>query len=270
VYARLERQIAAIERVPIKGKINGAVGNYNAHVAAYPDVDWERLAARVVASLGLELNPYTTQIEPHDYMAELFDAVARTNTILIDLDRDVWGYVSLGYFRQRMREGEVGSSTMPHKVNPIDFENSEGNLGLANSMLRHLADKLPISRFQRDLTDSTVLRNMGVALGYALLGWSSLRQGLAKLTVDATRMAEDLDANWEVLAEPIQTVMRRYGVDQPYEKLKALTRGQSGMTRETLHAFIDALPVPDDAKQALKALTPATYVGLAAQLAGRV
>jgi adenylosuccinate lyase len=270
VYARLERQIAAIERVPIKGKINGAVGNYNAHVAAYPDVDWERLAARVVGSLGLEFNPYTTQIEPHDYMAELFDAVARANTILIDLDRDVWGYVSLGYFRQKMREGEVGSSTMPHKVNPIDFENSEGNLGLANSLLRHLAEKLPISRFQRDLTDSTVLRNMGVALGYALLGWSSLRQGLAKLTADAARMAEDLDANWEVLAEPIQTVMRRYGVDQPYEKLKALTRGQSGMTRETLHAFIDGLPLPDEAKQGLKALTPATYVGLAAGLAKRV
>jgi len=270
VYARLERQIAAIERVPIKGKINGAVGNYNAHVAAYPNVDWERLAARVVASLGLELNPYTTQIEPHDYMAELFDAIARTNTILIDLDRDVWGYVSLGYFRQLVREGEVGSSTMPHKVNPIDFENSEGNLGLANAMLRHLAEKLPISRFQRDLTDSTVLRNMGVALGYALLGWSSLRQGLAKLTVDAARMAEDLDANWEVLAEPIQTVMRRYGVDQPYEKLKALTRGQSGMTRETLHAFIDGLALPDEAKQGLKALTPATYVGLAPQLANRV
>jgi len=270
VYARLERQIAAIERVPIKGKINGAVGNYNAHVAAYPNVDWERLAARVVASLGLELNPYTTQIEPHDYMAELFDAIARTNTILIDLDRDVWGYVSLGYFRQRMREGEVGSSTMPHKVNPIDFENSEGNLGLANAMLRHLAEKLPISRFQRDLTDSTVLRNMGVALGYALLGWSSLRQGLAKLTVDAARMACDLDANWEVLAEPIQTVMRRYGVDQPYEKLKALTRGQSGMTRETLHAFIDGLALPDEAKQGLKALTPANYVGLAPQLAQRI
>ena len=270
VYARLERQIAAIERVPIKGKINGAVGNYNAHVAAYPDVDWEKLAARVVGSLGLEFNPYTTQIEPHDYMAELFDAVARANTILIDLDRDVWGYVSLGYFRQRMREGEVGSSTMPHKVNPIDFENSEGNLGLANAALRHLAEKLPISRFQRDLTDSTVLRNMGVALGYALLGWASLRQGLAKLTVDPARMAEDLDANWEVLAEPIQTVMRRYGVDQPYEKLKALTRGQSGMTRETLHAFIDGLPLPDEAKRGLKALTPASYVGLAPELARRV
>ena len=270
VVARLERQIQSIERVPIKGKINGAVGNFNAHVAAYPDVDWERLAARVVGSLGLELNPYTTQIEPHDYMAELFDAVARANTILIDLDRDVWGYVSLGYFRQKVREGEVGSSTMPHKVNPIDFENSEGNLGLANAILRHLAEKLPISRFQRDLTDSTVLRNMGVALGYALLGWASLRQGLGKLTADPARMASDLDANWEVLAEPIQTVMRRYGVDQPYEKLKALTRGQSGMTRETLHAFIDGLPLPEEAKRGLKALTPSNYVGLAADLARRI
>ena len=228
VYARIERQIAAIERTPIKGKVNGAVGNYNAHVAAYPDVDWERLAARVVTGLGLELNPYTTQIEPHDYMAELFDAIARVNVVLIDLDRDLWGYVSLGYFRQKMREGEVGSSTMPHKVNPIDFENSEGNLGLANALLRHLAEKLPISRFQRDLTDSTVLRNMGVALGYSLLGWLALRQGLAKLTAEPARMAADLDANWEVLAEPIQTVMRRYGVDNPYEKLKALTRGKKG------------------------------------------
>jgi adenylosuccinate lyase len=224
----------------------------------------------VVTSLGLEFNPYTTQIEPHDYMAELFDAIARANTILIDLDRDVWGYISLGYFRQRMREGEVGSSTMPHKVNPIDFENSEGNLGLANALLRHLAEKLPISRFQRDLTDSTVLRNMGVALGYALLGWSSLRQGLGKLTVDAPRIAQDLDANWEVLAEPIQTVMRRYGIEQPYEKLKALTRGHSGMTRDTLHAFIDGLELPADAKARLKALTPATYIGLAANLAKRV
>jgi adenylosuccinate lyase len=270
VYARVERQIATIERVPIKGKANGAVGNYNAHVAAYPEVDWERLSARVVAGLGLELNPYTTQIEPHDYMAELFDAVARANTVLIDLDRDVWGYVSLGYFRQKMRDGEVGSSTMPHKVNPIDFENSEGNLGLANALLRHLAEKLPISRFQRDLTDSTVLRNMGVALGYALLGWLALRQGLAKLTVDGARMAEDLAANWEVLAEPIQTVMRRYGVANPYEQLKALTRGSTGMSRETLHAFIDGLAVPDDAKARLKALTPATYLGLAAELAKRV
>jgi len=270
VYARLERQIAAIERVPLKGKINGAVGNYNAHLTAYPDVDWEQFAARVVAGLGLEFNPFTTQIEPHDYMAELFDGIARANTILIDLDRDVWGYVSIGYFRQRMKEGEVGSSTMPHKVNPIDFENSEGNLGLANALLRHLAEKLPISRWQRDLTDSTVLRNMGVALGYALLGWVSLRQGLAKLEVDPARIAADLDANWEVLAEPIQTVMRRYGVANPYEQLKALTRGRTGMTRESLHGFIDGLDVPAEAKARLKSLTPATYVGLAADLAKRV
>ena len=270
VYARLERQIAAIERVPLKGKVNGAVGNYNAHVVAYPDVDWERLAARVVAGLGLEFNPYTTQIEPHDYMAELFDAIARANTIMIDLDRDVWGYVSIGYFRQRMKEGEVGSSTMPHKVNPIDFENSEGNLGLANALLRHLAEKLPISRWQRDLTDSTVLRNMGVALGYALLGWLSLRQGLAKLEVDRARIAADLDANWEVLAEPIQTVMRRHGIENPYEQLKALTRGRTGMTRESLHAFIEGLALPADAKARLLALTPATYTGLAADLAKRI
>ena len=270
VYARLERQIAAIERAPLKGKVNGAVGNYNAHVVAYPDVDWERLAAKVVAGLGLEFNPYTTQIEPHDYMAELFDAVARANTVLIDLDRDIWGYVSLGYFRQNMKEGEVGSSTMPHKVNPIDFENSEGNLGLANAMLRHLAEKLPVSRWQRDLTDSTVLRNMGVALGHALLGWMSLAQGLARLAVDETRIAADLDANWEVLAEPIQTVMRRYGVPNPYERLKALTRGVTGITRESLHAFIDGLTIPADAKTRLKALTPATYIGKAAELAKRV
>jgi len=270
VYARLERQIAAIDRVPLKGKANGAVGNYNAHVVAYPEVDWERLAARFVAGLGLEFNPYTTQIEPHDYMAELFDAVARANTVLIDLDRDVWGYVSLGYFRQKVNEGEVGSSTMPHKVNPIDFENSEGNLGLANALLRHLAEKLPVSRWQRDLTDSTVLRNMGVALGYALLGWASLLQGLARLAVDERRIAADLDANWEVLAEPIQTVMRRYGVPNPYERLKALTRGVTGITRESLHAFIDTLPIPAEASARLKALTPATYTGKAAELARRV
>ena len=270
VYARIERQIAAIERVPIKGKANGAVGNYNAHLAAYPDVDWERLSAKFVAGLGLEFNPYTTQIEPHDYMAELFDAIARANTILIDFDRDVWGYVSLGYFRQRLNEGEVGSSTMPHKVNPIDFENSEGNLGLANAVLRHLAEKLPVSRWQRDLSDSTVLRNMGVALGYTLLGWSSLRQGMDKLEVDAAKMAADLDANWEVLAEPIQTVMRRHGLVNPYEQLKALTRGRTGMTRESLHAFIDGLALPADAKARLKALTPSTYVGMAALLAKRV
>jgi adenylosuccinate lyase len=270
VYARLERAIVAIERVPLKGKLNGAVGNYNAHVAAYPEVDWERLAARVVAGLGLEFNPYTTQIEPHDYMAELFDAVARANTVLIDLDRDIWGYVSLGYFRQKVKEGEVGSSTMPHKVNPIDFENSEGNLGLANALLRHLAEKLPVSRWQRDLTDSTVLRNMGVALGYALLGWVSLAQGLGRLAVDESKLAADLDANWEVLAEPIQTVMRRYGVPNPYEQLKALTRGKTGITRESLHAFIDGLALPADAKARLKSLTPATYIGRAAELARRV
>ncbi len=270
VFARLERAIAAIEHVPIKGKMNGAVGNYNAHVAAYPDVDWEHLAARVVTSLGLELNPYTTQIEPHDYMAELFDAIARANTILIDLDRDVWGYVSLGYFRQKVKAGEVGSSTMPHKVNPIDFENSEGNLGIANALLRHLAEKLPVSRWQRDLTDSTVLRNVGVALGHALLGWSSLAQGLARLDVDTARLGADLDANWEVLAEPIQTVMRRYGVADAYEQLKALTRGKGGVTRASLHAFIDALAIPDDAKARLKALTPAAYIGNAAELARRI
>ena len=270
VYARIERQIVAIDRVPIKGKANGAVGNYNAHVAAYPEVDWERLSARFVAGLGLEFNPYTTQIEPHDYMAELFDAIARANTILIDFDRDLWGYVSLGYFRQRVVEGEVGSSTMPHKVNPIDFENSEGNLGLANAILRHLAEKLPISRWQRDLTDSTVLRNMGVALGYGLLGWTSLQRGLAKLDVDASRMAADLDANWEVLAEPIQTVMRRHGIANPYEQLKALTRGRTGMTRESLHAFIQGLALPAEAKARLMALTPSSYVGKAAELAKRV
>jgi adenylosuccinate lyase len=270
VYARLERAIAGFAHVKVKGKLNGAVGNYNAHVVAYPDVDWERLAARVVVGLGLEFNPYTTQIEPHDCIAEYCDAVARANTVLVDLDRDVWGYVSLGYFRQRMQEGEVGSSTMPHKVNPIDFENSEGNLGVANALLRHLADKLPISRWQRDLTDSTALRNLGVALGHALLGWLALRQGLAKLDVDATRIAADLDANWEVLAEPIQTVMRRYGVPEPYEKLKALTRGRRGMTRESLHAFIDGLAIPADAKARLKALTPATYVGRATELARRI
>jgi adenylosuccinate lyase len=233
-------------------------------------VDWERLAAKLVTGLGFELNPYTTQIEPHDWMAELFDAIARANTVLIDLDRDLWGYVSLGYFRQRMREGEVGSSTMPHKVNPIDFENSEGNLGLANAMLRHLAEKLPVSRWQRDLTDSTVLRNAGVALGHALLGWVALEQGLAKLAVDEARIAADLDANWEVLAEPIQTVMRRYGLPNPYEQLKALTRGKSGVTREALHAFISGLALPAEAKARLMALTPATYIGKAAELARRI
>ncbi len=270
VYARLERQIAAFAKVPIKGKINGAVGNYNAHAIAYPEVEWERLAAKAVSSLGLEFSPYTTQIEPHDGVAEYCDTLARANTILIDFDRDIWGYVSLGYFRQRMHDAEVGSSTMPHKVNPIDFENSEGNLGFANALLRHMAEKLPISRWQRDLTDSTVLRNLGVALGHALLGWSALRQGVAKLEVDPQRMATDLDANWEVLAEAIQTVMRRYGLPEPYEQLKALTRGKSGMTREALRAFIGTLALPEDAKARLLALTPATYVGLAEALAKRI
>jgi adenylosuccinate lyase len=270
VVSRLARASAVFEEVVLPGKINGAVGNYNAHLAAYPTIDWESLARKLVTNLGLEFNAYTTQIEPHDGMAALFDALARVNTIVIDLDRDLWGYVSLGYFKQKLNQGEVGSSTMPHKVNPIDFENSEGNLGLANALLRHLADKLPISRWQRDLSDSTVLRNMGVALGYALLGLVSCRNGLARLEVDPARLAADLDANWEVLAEPIQTVMRRYGAPNPYEQLKALTRGKSGMTRESLHAFIDGLEIPADAKARLKALTPATYIGNAATLARRV
>jgi len=270
VVARLERAVGAFAAAPLPGKINGAVGNYNAHVAAYPGIDWEALARRIVDALGLEFNAYTTQIEPHDGLAALFDALARVNTIVIDLDRDVWGYVSLGYFGQEVTEGEVGSSTMPHKVNPIDFENSEGNLGLANALLRHLSDKLPISRWQRDLSDSTVLRNVGVAFGYALLGFVSCRQGLSRLAVDPARLAADLNANWDVLAEPIQTVMRRYGVPNPYEQLKALTRGKGGITRESLHAFIDKLAVPADAKARLKALTPATYIGKAAELARRI
>jgi adenylosuccinate lyase len=270
VVARLQRAVALFAAAPLPGKINGAVGNYNAHVVAYPGVDWEALARRIVGAFGLEFNAHTTQIEPHDGLAAMFDALARVNTILIDLDRDVWGYVSLGYFRQRANEGEVGSSTMPHKVNPIDFENSEGNLGIANALLRHLADKLPISRWQRDLSDSTVLRNIGVAFGHALLGFVSCRQGLSRLAVDPARLAADLDASWDVLAEPIQTVMRRHGVPNPYEQLKALTRGKSGITRESLHAFIDALAIPADAKTRLKALTPAAYVGKAAELARRV
>jgi len=270
VVARLDRQGAAFAKIVIKGKMNGAVGNYNAHVIAYPAVDWERFAAKVVMSLGLEFNPYTTQIEPHDWIAEYCDALARTNNVLIDLDRDIWGYVSLGYFRQRTQAGEVGSSTMPHKVNPIDFENSEGNLGLANALLRHLADKLPISRWQRDLTDSTVLRNLGVAIGHTVMGWMALRQGLGRLDVDRQRLAADLDANWEVLAEAIQTVMRRYGLPEPYEQLKALTRGKNGITRESVHAFVNGLALPDDVKARLRSLSPSTYTGLAAALAKRV
>jgi adenylosuccinate lyase len=270
VAYRLQRAKARIAGVEILGKINGAVGNYNAHLSAYPDFDWEAFTKNFVESLGITFNPYTIQIEPHDYMAELFDAFGRANTMLIDLNRDVWGYISLGYFKQKVKAGEVGSSTMPHKVNPIDFENSEGNLGLANALLRHLSEKLPISRWQRDLTDSTVLRNMGVALGYTLLGYDSCLKGLNKLEVNPTRLAADLDHNWEVLAEPIQTVMRRYGVANPYEQLKELTRGKSGINRETLHAFITRLSIPEGEKQRLLALTPHNYIGQAAQLAKRI
>ncbi|MCO5109094.1 MAG: adenylosuccinate lyase [Burkholderiaceae bacterium] len=269
VVARLERARARFAAVEPLGKMNGAVGNYNAHLSAYPGVDWEAFSRRVVESLGLVFNPYTIQIEPHDWMAELFDALARLNTILLDLDRDVWGYISLGYFRQKLKEGEIGSSTMPHKVNPIDFENSEGNAGLANALLRHLSEKLPVSRWQRDLTDSTVLRNVGVAFGHSLLAWDACLRGLGKLELNADRLAADLEATWEVLAEPIQTVMRRYGVENPYEQLKALTRGKA-ITPEALAAFVDGLPIPDDAKARLKALTPAGYTGKACELARRI
>jgi adenylosuccinate lyase len=270
VAARLVRAAGKLAAVSLTGKINGAVGNYNAHFIAYPDFDWEGFAKKFVETLGLEFNPYTIQIEPHDSIAELFDAYARINTILIDLDRDIWGYVSLGYFKQKVKAGEVGSSTMPHKVNPIDFENSEGNLGLANAIFRHLSDKLPISRWQRDLSDSTVLRSTGVACGYSLLAYDSCLKGLAKLEANPQRLAEDLDANWEVLAEPIQTVMRRYGVANPYEQLKQLTRGKSRITREELQAFIRQLNIPDDAKNRLLALTPGTYLGKAIDLADRI
>jgi adenylosuccinate lyase len=270
VVARLRRARDRIAAVKLLGKSNGAVGNYNAHLAAYPGVDWEKFARGLVESLGLEFNPYTTQIEPHDAIAELCDAYARANTILLDLDRDIWGYVSLGYFRQKTKAGEVGSSTMPHKVNPIDFENSEGNLGVANALLRHMSDKLPVSRWQRDLTDSTVLRNMGVALGHTLLAYDSCLKGLAKLEANRALLAADLDANWEVLAEPIQTVMRRYGVSGAYEQLKDLTRGKDGTTRESLHAFIKTLAIPAAEKKRLLALTPATYIGKAAVLAKKI
>jgi adenylosuccinate lyase len=267
---RLRRAYIAIADVEVLGKLNGAVGNYNAHLAAYPDLDWEGFAREFVMNLGLTFNPYTIQIEPHDAMAELFDAIARANTILIDLNRDVWAYISVGYFKQKVKAGEVGSSTMPHKVNPIDFENSEGNLGLANAMLRHLAEKLPISRWQRDLSDSTVLRNMGVGFGYSLLAYESCLRGLGKLEANPAALAADLDANWEVLAEPIQTVMRRYGVPNPYEQLKELTRGKAGMTRETLHEFIDGLAIPGAEKSRLKQMTPASYTGRAAELAKQI
>lgn len=263
---RLERQREQLAAVAIPGKLNGAVGNFNAHFSAYPDIDWPVFAKQFITNLGLTWNPYTTQIEPHDQIAALFNAVARINTILIDLSRDVWGYVSLGYFKQKPVAGEVGSSTMPHKINPIDFENAEGNLGVANALLNHLADKLPISRWQRDLTDSTVLRNVGSALGYGLIAYQALLKGLGKLEANETLIAADLDAHWEVLAEPIQTVMRRYGVANPYEKLKALTRGK-GIDRDALQGFVRGLDIPDDAKQRLIKLTPATYIGNAAEYA---
>jgi adenylosuccinate lyase len=267
VVARLQRAVKRIADVEILGKMNGAVGNYNAHLSAYPGFDWPAFSKNVIEQrLGLTFNPYTIQIEPHDYMAELFDAISRTNTILLDLNRDIWTYVSLGYFKQKLKAGEIGSSTMPHKVNPIDFENSEGNLGLANAVLRHMADKLPVSRMQRDLTDSTVLRNIGVGFGYALLAYDSCLRGLNKLEVNPQRLEQDLDANWEVLAEPVQTVMRRYGIENPYEQLKELTRGK-GITREALQEFIGKLAIPQDAKDLLLAMTPANYTGLAAQLA---
>ncbi len=267
VAYRLKRQQKQLADNEVLGKINGAVGNFNAHLSAYPDFDWESFAKQFVESLGLDYNPMTIQIEPHDYMAELYDSFARTNTILIDLNRDIWGYISVGYFKQKVKAGEIGSSTMPHKVNPIDFENSEGNLGLANAILRHLAEKLPISRWQRDLTDSTVLRNMGVALGYTLLGYDSCLRGLNKLEINPGRLHEDLDNSWEVLAEPIQTVMRRYGIENPYEQLKELTRGKGGISKTTLHAFIETLEIPADAKARLLAMTPANYIGKAATLA---
>ncbi len=260
VAARLRRQIKAVKEVELLGKINGAVGNYNAHLSAYPDVDWQANAQEFVESLGLSWNPYTTQIEPHDYIAELFDAIARFNTIVIDFDRDVWGYISLGYFKQKTIAGEVGSSTMPHKVNPIDFENSEGNLGIANAIFTHLAQKLPISRWQRDLTDSTVLRNMGVGFGYGMIAYASTLKGMGKLEINRARLAEDLNNSWEVLAEPIQTIMRRYNVAEPYEKLKALTRGQT-INREVLAAFVETLDIPEHAKQTMRDLTPANYIG---------
>ncbi len=270
VVYRLQRAEQRLAGVEILGKINGAVGNYNAHLSAYPNVDWEGFAKRFVEARGLTFNPYTIQIEPHDYMAELYDAFARINTILIDLDRDIWGYISLGYFKQKVVAGEVGSSTMPHKVNPIDFENSEGNLGMANAMLKHLSEKLPISRWQRDLTDSTVLRNMGVALGYTLLGYESLLKGLNKLEANPQRVADDLDNSWEVLAEPIQTVMRRYNIENAYDKLKDLTRGKGGINKESLAAFIATLNIPEAEKQRLLQLSPATYTGKAAELAKRI
>ncbi|MCT6699670.1 adenylosuccinate lyase [Rheinheimera sp. 4Y26] len=265
VYIRLQRQREQIANVQMLGKFNGAVGNYNAHLSAYPDLDWHQISERFVTSLGLNWNPFTTQIEPHDYIAELFDAIARFNTILIDFDRDVWGYIALGHFKQRTIAGEIGSSTMPHKVNPIDFENSEGNLGLANAIFQHLASKLPISRWQRDLTDSTVLRNLGIGFGYTLIAYHATLKGISKLEVSETNLLQELDQNWELLAEPVQTVMRRYGVEKPYEKLKELTRGKR-ITPADLHRFIDALDVPEHAKAQMKQFTPDNYIGAAIAL----
>ncbi|WP_092591121.1 adenylosuccinate lyase [Pseudidiomarina indica] len=262
VYVRLQRQLEQLQAIPLLGKINGAVGNYNAHLAAYPEVDWHQLAQQFVTSLGLTWNAYTTQIEPHDYIAELFDAVARFNTIVIDFNRDVWGYIALNHFKQRTVAGEVGSSTMPHKVNPIDFENSEGNLGLANAIMAHLAQKLPISRWQRDLTDSTVLRNLGVGFAYALIAYQATLKGISKLEVNEENLLQELDSNWELLAEPVQTVMRRYGIEQPYEKLKELTRGKR-VDQAAMADFIQGLELPAEAKERLLALTPAAYIGRA-------
>ncbi|MEY4960595.1 MAG: hypothetical protein RL610_774 [Pseudomonadota bacterium] len=267
---RLKRASKRLSGIVMLGKINGAVGNYNAHLAAYPDLDWERLSRDFVERLGLEFNPYTTQIEPHDAIAELLDAYSRVNTVLLDLDRDLWGYISLGYFKQSTRVGEIGSSTMPHKVNPIDFENSEGNLGIANALLRHLSEKLPVSRWQRDLTDSTVLRNLGVALGHTLLAYDSCSKGLNKLEVSPERLVQDLENAWEVLAEPIQTVMRRYGLPNPYDQLKELTRGKGGITKQMLHQFIGGLALPEVEKARLLKMTPQSYIGKASELASNI
>lgn len=269
VAYRLERQFHQLANIDIMGKINGAVGNYNAHLAAYPDIDWHAFSEEFVTSLGIRWNPYTTQIEPHDYIAELFDCIARFNTILIDFDRDIWGYIALNHFKQKTVEGEIGSSTMPHKVNPIDFENSEGNLGLANAVMGHLAGKLPVSRWQRDLTDSTVLRNLGVGLGYALIAYQATLKGISKLEVNRQHLLDELDVNWEVLAEPIQTVMRRYGIEKPYEKLKELTRGKR-VDAAGMQAFIDSLALPEHEKTRLKAMTPANYIGAAVTLVDKL
>lgn len=265
VAARLSRQLQQIKEVPILGKLNGAVGNYNAHLSAYPELDWHLVSKDFVESLGLQHNPYTTQIEPHDYIAELYDAIARFNTILIDFDRDIWGYIALGHFKQKTIAGEIGSSTMPHKVNPIDFENSEGNLGIANAILQHLSAKLPVSRWQRDLTDSTVLRNLGVGIGYAVIAYQATLKGMSKLEVNSASLAKELDANWELMAEPIQTVMRRYGIEKPYEKLKELTRGKK-VNSDAIAVFIDQLDMPEAAKNSLKEMTPASYIGDAIKL----